>query len=124
MGRDAMDELKLEQIEELRLDLESLRRHLEQSLQASEQGARPVDLDQPIGRVTRMDAIQQQSMAQAGRRAIEMRLRQVKAALASLGSGSYGFCRHCEEPIGYSRLKVRPESPFCVDCQKRVESRS
>ncbi|MCK5912686.1 MAG: TraR/DksA C4-type zinc finger protein, partial [Desulfuromusa sp.] len=33
----------------------------------------------------------------------------------------YGECRMCEEPIGYPRLQVRPESPFCLECQKQAE---
>ena len=37
--------------------------------------------------------------------------------------GSYGFCRLCEEPIGFKRLQAKPEAPFCVNCQSRHERR-
>jgi len=45
----------------------------------------------------------------------------VEAALQAIKMERYGECRRCEEPIGYSRLDVRPESPFCLDCQKQSE---
>lgn len=116
-----MNELDAAQVEELREDLLALREQLEKLLQSTEASSRPVDLNEPIGRVTRIDAIQQQSMAQAGRRAQELQLSRVKAALAAMENGDYGLCRRCEEPIAFSRLKARPESPFCVDCQGNLE---
>jgi DnaK suppressor protein len=62
-------------------------------------------------------------MASANRRSVELRLTQVRSALAALERGEYGACRRCEEPIGYRRLKSRPESPFCVACQRGRESK-
>ena len=63
-------------------------------------------------------------MAQASRRNVERRARQVAAALEALEAGEYGLCRRCEEPVGYARLKVRPETPFCLACQGRAERAS
>jgi RNA polymerase-binding transcription factor DksA len=68
-----------------------------------------------------MDALQQQHMAQAGIAALERRLKQIDAALAAVDSGAYGLCCKCEEPIGYKRLKARPETPFCLQCQAESE---
>ena len=114
-------ELSPDQVTELNRDLLQLRKTLDDVLSVSAEGARPVSLDQPIGRLSRMDALQQQSMTQANRRNHRRRLQQVGMALAALARGDYGFCRRCEEPIGYPRLKARPETPFCVACQSRTE---
>jgi DnaK suppressor protein len=111
------------QTEELRQDLAALRGELEKILETAREGARPVDLGLPIGRVSRIDALQQQQMARASLAALELRLRQATAALAAFGTGDYGFCRRCEEPIGYKRLNARPETPFCLACQAQAESR-
>ena len=89
----------------------------------SRDGARPVDLDEPIGRLTRMDAIQQQHMTAAGRRETELRLRQIEQALSLVARDEYGLCRSCDDPIGIRRLEARPESPYCVDCQDRIDRR-
>lgn len=116
-----MDELTQEQLDELRQDLLLLEKEVRILLDQSAESSRPVELDQPIGRLSRVDALQQQHMAQANRRNHEQRLILVANALQAIDRGSYGECRKCEEPVGYPRLKARPESPFCLGCQGESE---
>lgn len=116
-----MDELTPEQIEIAGLRLEGLRAELEQMLDLSKSGSKPVSLDEPIGRLSRMDAMQQQELVKANRRQHEVRLQQVMAALRRLKDGSFGDCRRCEEPIAPSRIEARPEAPFCLDCQEEID---
>ncbi len=107
----------------LRSHLSGLHSDLKASLAAGEQASKPVDLDEPIGRLSRMDAMQQQHMAAANRRACELRLAQVDAALRRLDAGRYGTCLTCEEEIGFARLQVRPEAALCIDCQSERDER-
>ena len=101
--------------------LRALERELSEAL-ASSRAHEPVELDQQaFGRVSRIDAIQQQQMAQAARRAQTLRLSQVRAALEAIENDEYGICRLCEEPIAPARLRARPESPLCLDCQRQRE---
>ncbi len=118
-----MDELTPEQEQELLEDLTALQAELEAYMLISRAGTETVDLEQPIGRVSRVDALQQQQMAKATRARNDMRLRQVAAALAKAREGDYGCCRKCDEPVGFRRLKARPETPFCVECQSAFEAR-
>ncbi len=118
-----MDELTPEQIAELRADLVTLKSELEALLDTTNAGTKPVDLDEPIGRLSRMDAIQQQKMAQANRTRNAQRLQMVIAALAADPEDEYAWCKRCDEPVGYGRLKTRPEAPFCVSCQEAIEAR-
>ena len=106
-----VSELTPEQLEELHQALERDRLRLEEHLQLTKEGSKPVQLGTPIGRVSRMDAIQQQQMTKAGRTSLE-----------AYRKGDYGYCRSCHEPIGYPRLKARPEAPFCLNCQDTSES--
>lgn len=101
--------------------LHALAQRLGQELDQASDAARTVDLDDPIGRLSRMDAIQQQQMAAAGQRATSLRLRQVEAALARVQSGTWGLCVACGEEIDARRLAARPEVPFCRDCQAARE---
>lgn len=117
-----MEPLISEQCEELRQALLALREELESLLKSSEAGAKPVDLDQPIGRLSRMDAMQQQSMVQANRRAAQQRIIHVERALRRLKEGAYGLCSECDEDIGFARLQARPETPFCINCQSQRET--
>ena len=116
-----MDELSSEQQQELLHDLQQLRTELQQLLNDSQASSQPVELDQPIGRLSRMDALQQQAMAKANRAGQQRRLQLIDSALSAIKQERYGECRRCEEPIGYPRLKARPESPFCRDCQGQFE---
>jgi DnaK suppressor protein len=117
------EELTDEQVAELREDMLALRAELTRLLDTSKDDSKPVDLDLPIGRLSRMDAMQQQSMAKAGRAANERRLTLLGSALLVLEDGDYGYCRECDDPVGYRRLKARPETPFCIDCQQAREKR-
>jgi DnaK suppressor protein len=116
-------ELTDEQLDELAADLRDLKVSLESALADLVDGTKPVDLDEPIGRLSRMEAMQQQSMATASRRNFETRLEQSSAAIGRLTRGDYGECLECEEPIGYRRLKARPESRLCLNCQSSREAR-
>jgi DnaK suppressor protein len=118
-----MDELTSEQRDELRSLLLALGDELRETVASLAAGARPVDLDQPIGRLSRMDAIAQQSMARANRDSAKLRLLQVDAALHRIEEDDYGDCGICGEPIGFGRLSVRPEAPLCISCQSEREDR-
>ncbi len=114
-----MDELSEEQAEGLKVRLRELVGELERALRASASSAKPVVLDQSsVGRLSRMDAMQQQAMAKATRAKAELRVGQCKRALSAFDRNEYGLCRKCEEPIGYRRLEAKPEAPFCVECQR------
>jgi DnaK suppressor protein len=118
-----MDELTEQQVAELRKALQDLEMDLDAHLAGSMAGAATVDLDQPIGRVSRGDALLQQAMVQENRRRAEVRRLQVRQALRALDDDEYGYCRRCEEPIAHARLAARPEAPFCIRCAGSVESR-
>ena len=119
-----MSGLNEDQIVELRSALLQSLTECETFLAEGADAAKPVDLDEPIGRLSRMDAIQQQQMARAARAALSLRLQQIKAALSAIRGDRYGECRRCEEAIGFSRLCARPEAPFCMECQQEIESRT
>ena len=119
-----MEDLTHAQVDDLRAQLEELKLDLTARLAAGADAARPVQLDQPaLGRLSRMDAMQSQAMAQATRRAMEIRLRQCNHSLLSIERGEYGSCRRCEEPIGIARLSAKPEAPFCLECQHCFDRR-
>ena len=83
----------------------------------SEQDRDAVELDQQsVGRLSRMDAMQRQAMAQANERARAGELQRIEQALRRLENDEYGWCAKCGEMITAKRLEVDPAAPFCVDC--------
>jgi DnaK suppressor protein len=116
-----MTELTAEQRNEFQQQLLAMRRALEARSESAAQDREPVSLDQPIGRLTRMDAIQQQQMALGQQQRVEQELRQIEAALRRLEDQRYGSCLRCHEAIPYARLKIRPTTTLCYDCQCESE---
>lgn len=77
----------------------------------------PVTLDQQsVGRLSRMDTMRAQAMAQATERRRHQRIQQVEAALTRIGAGEYGFCLSCGDAIETRRLEADPAAPLCLSC--------
>lgn len=122
MHEDEPDELSDAERDELRGALGALRDRLEAALAAGADGAAVVELDQTkMGRVSRVDAMQQQAMAQRTRQQQERRLALVRTALGRVDDELFGLCATCEEPIGLRRLRVRPEATLCLACARARE---
>jgi len=113
--------LDAEQIEYFGKKLVDLREELERQLIDHESSSATVDLDQPIGRLSRMDAMQQQAMAKANRTRAATRIQKIIAAQIAIERGEYGECRICGEEIGLKRLEIAPEAPLCIACQQSRE---
>lgn len=48
-------------------------------------------------------------------------LRLVKQALNRIADGSYGDCVRCYQAIGAKRIEALPWTPYCINCQERLE---
>ena len=84
-----------------------------------EEGRAVVRLDQQsVGRLSRMDAMQAQSMALATEERREAERARVTAALRRIDSGDYGYCLNCDEAIDPRRLDIDPAAPLCLDCAR------
>ena len=78
---------------------------------------KPVELDQnAVGRLSRMDAIQVQAMAQETERRREVEVQRIDAALIRIEEGDYGYCTRCGDEIPAKRLDFDPSSPLCITC--------
>ena len=78
-----------------------------------------VELDQQsIGRLSRMDALQQQAMATAMSVRKQNEKRSLEEALYRMNQGDYGDCIDCGEAIELRRLKLKPSVLKCLDCMK------
>ncbi len=100
--------------------LNDKRRELEAGSALSPDSRAPVELDQQsVGRLSRMDALQQQAMAQAAERARKRDLMRIEMAERRLKDGDYGFCDDCGEEIPDGRLAIDPMAERCVKCAGR-----
>lgn len=73
---------------------------------------------QSVGRLSRMDALQRQAMAQATERRRQGRTARISATLQRIEDGEFGYCVDCGEEIGRARLELDPTLPTCVSCAR------
>ncbi len=111
-------ELTPQQRQELGAALQTLRAQLAEMLRDGAGLAGTVELDQSrMGRVSRIDALQQQKMAQATLARHAVRMERVTIALERFADPEiYGTCPDCGDDIGYRRLRAAPDAIFCVEC--------
>lgn len=82
----------------------------------------PVALDQQsVGRLSRMDALQGQALAQASDQRRATRRLALDGALRRLEAGEFGYCTDCGEPIARKRLEIDPAARLCIACAQRNE---
>lgn len=97
--------------------LEARRDAVLSELQQSDATAATVQLDQGAqGRLSRIDALQQQAMAVSHSQRLRTELRKVEAAIDRLEAGSYGICCRCDGEMSPERLRADPAAPFCQEC--------
>ncbi len=112
-------------------DLRLLREQLKESKAALESdgdirksNTQTVELDQSkTGRLSRMDALQGQSMAKATEARALQQLQRIQTAFRRIDEGTYGECVRCEEPIALERLQADPATVLCIACAERAEQR-
>ncbi len=81
-----------------------------------------VELDQArVGRLTRMDAMQQRAMSQAAARLVDLELQRIQSALGRMKSGDYGYCILCDEEIAEGRLRFDPSILTCISCAQEAD---
>jgi DnaK suppressor protein len=78
----------------------------------------PVAPENSIGRLSRMDAINNKSVMEAALREAESKLIRLRESLQKLDSDDFGLCIQCKEPIPFNRLKAMPDANRCMNCAR------
>ncbi|TVR76644.1 MAG: TraR/DksA family transcriptional regulator [Saprospirales bacterium] len=91
---------------------------LEQQIAQLKENTQPISPENSIGRVSRMDAINNKGVAEAALRSRMAKLVKLKTALGKLNEESFGICDRCKNPIALPRLMYMPESDYCIHCAK------
>lgn len=79
----------------------------------------PISPDCAIGRVSRMDAINNKSVNEAALRKKKIQLSALQEALKNIDSVDFGKCIKCGKTIPIGRIMIMPESKKCVNCANR-----
>lgn len=104
-------------IKKIKAELTARRKALIELAEEAEGARQPVELDQTrVGRLSRMDALQGQAMAQETARRRDAEVARIDAALKRVDEDEYGYCLACGEKIAAARLKLDPMAAVCVTC--------
>ena len=79
---------------------------------------KPISPDAAYGRISRMDAINNKSVAEAALRQAEIKLSFLDLVMKKIGTAEFGKCMNCGNVIPLKRILIRPESVHCVGCSK------
>ena len=79
----------------------------------------PISPENAIGRVSRMDAINNKSINDAALRKAEEKLKKLEYALTQINEPDFGTCAKCGSDIQPGRILLVPESRFCVRCASK-----
>lgn len=111
--------MRPETVRKFRLLLEARREEIASLAAANDADRATVVLDQQsVGRLSRMDALQRQAMAEETRRRRSIELRRIEQAFRLIEEDEYGYCQSCGEEIGAGRLEVDPTATRCIDCAR------
>ena len=92
---------------------------MEDKIRALEGMTQPISPENAIGRVSRMDAINNKGVADAALRSAKKRLAKLRFAITKIDEPNFGKCSSCGNPIQPKRLMFMPESTNCVRCADR-----
>lgn len=83
------------------------------------EGQSVVVLDQQsVGRLSRMDAIQNQAMAVAQQKSRDQETLRLQATLSRLDDPEFGHCEECGDEIAMGRLELNPANRRCINCAR------
>lgn len=91
----------------------------EAEIERMQEAVKPISPENSIGRVSRMDAINNKGVAEAALRTTKRKLDSLRKALLKIDEESFGKCARCGHPIQEARLMYMPESTDCVRCAAR-----
>ena len=97
--------------------LEELKKTEELILDYKE-STKPISPENAIGRVSRMDAINNKSVVEAALRKAEEKLNKLNLVLDKVNDADFGLCMRCGNPIPIGRILLMPQSRNCVRCAK------
>ena len=91
----------------------------QEKIKQMEIATQPVAPENSIGRISRMDAINNKSVAEAALRTARKKLSNLEIALNKIDDESFGNCSRCGNPIQAPRLMFMPQSSRCIRCADR-----
>ena len=79
------------------------------SISNYEELTKPIAPENAIGRVSRMDAINNKSVNETALKKAQQKLKNLQIALSNLNDSGFGVCGKCNNPIPIGRIMLMPQ---------------
>jgi DnaK suppressor protein len=97
---------------------------IEIELTTQADSTKPIAPDVSVGRLSRLDSVQMQQMALAGKRRLEEQRGRLHEARRRIDTGTYGRCLRCAGDIAVERLQLQPDAVMCIPCLNAMSKKS
>ncbi|MFO8000901.1 MAG: TraR/DksA C4-type zinc finger protein [Marinilabilia sp.] len=111
--------LKPEEKDHIRATIEKKIDKARSEIKELEELTKPIAPENSIGRVSRMDAINNKSVNEAALAQTRQKLQKLEKALGNIDKPEFGSCYKCGEAIPMGRLVLMPESTLCTKCASK-----
>lgn len=101
---------------EIRTRIEQEIRKTEQQVKEYKELTKPVEPENAIGRISRMDAINNKSVTEAALRKAKEKLEKLRLAFSKIDDPEFGICIKCKKAIPIGRILIVPQARTCVKC--------
>ena len=102
--------------EKLKNQIEEAIAETKELIEEYKEMSKPVEPDVAIGRISRMDAINNKSVTEMALRQAKEKLMSLERVKKQIGTKDFGRCLKCKQEIPLGRILFRPESLYCVNC--------
>ncbi len=90
----------------------------DKEIETLESLTKPISPENSIGRISRMDAINNKGVNDAALSSYKLKRDQLKRALLRIDESGFSKCKNCGNEIPEGRILLKPESEFCVNCAR------
>ena len=85
-----------------------------------EEMTKPISPENSIGRLSRLDAINNKSVMEAALRTARQELDDLEYAHKHMEKEDFGVCVKCKAEINFKRLMLIPGSKHCIGCASKI----
>ena len=105
---------------------QKLKRKIEEEIEAQKiliaclsETSKPVAPDKAIGRLSRMEAVNDRAVSEASLNSAQTKLSRLETELGKVDRPDFGLCANGNNPIPPGRILLIPEATLCVPCAEK-----
>jgi len=107
------------------LDQEAIRNRIKEEIETTtrlvekyRELTKPIAPENAIGRISRMDAINNKTINEEALRKAERKLKNLNVAFSKVDDLDFGICFRCKSQIPLGRILLMPQVITCVNCAR------